>query len=145
MRAMQASLLTRFGSAAAVAVLATGGAMATATAASAAGHPKPKLDATTLSIKNKVIAHGKHHADAITGVLRDEHTRVANEKITLDSRTGKKRRWTAVGTGTTGADGSVTITIAAPTTRTQFKLVFGGDSSFRKSASNVITINGVKK
>jgi hypothetical protein len=145
MRAMQASLLTRFGSAGAVAVLAAGGAMATATAASAAGHPPKPLDATTLSIKNKVIAHGKHHADAITGVLRDERTGVANEKITLDARAGKKRRWTAVGTGTTGTDGSVTITVAAPTTRTQFKLVFGGDSSFRKSASNVITINGVKK
>ena len=146
MRAMQASLRTRLGSAAAVAVLAAGGAMATATAASAAGHPKPnpKLDATTLSIKNKVIAHGRHHADSITGVLRDERTGVANEKVTLDSRAGKKRRWAVVGTGTTGADGSVTFTVA-PTTRTQFKLVFGGDSTFRKSASNVITLNAVKK
>jgi len=144
MRAMQASLLTRFGSAAAVAVLATGGAMATATAASAAGHPKPKLDATTLSIKNKVIAHGKHHADAITGVLRDEHTRVANEKITLDARTGKKRRWTAVTSGTTDATGSVTFTVT-PTRTTQFKLVFAGDSTFGKSHSNVITLKAVKK
>jgi hypothetical protein len=145
MRAMQASLRTRFGSAAAVAVLAGGGAMATATAASAAGHPPKPLDATTLSIKNKVIAHNHHHADAVSGVLRDERKGVASEKITLDARAGKKRRWTAVGTGTTGADGSVTITVTAPTTRTQFKLVFAGDSSFRKSASNVITINGVKK
>jgi hypothetical protein len=145
MRAMQASLRTRLGSAAAVAVLAAGGAMATATAASAAGHPHKPLDATTLSIKNKVIAHGKHHADSISGVLRDERTGVAGETITLDSRTGKKRRWTAVTTGTTGTDGSVAFTVAAPTTRTQFKLVFGGDSTFRKSHSNVITINGVKK
>jgi hypothetical protein len=147
MRAMQASLRTRFGSAAAVAVLAAGGAMATATAASAAGHTHPKpLDATTLSIKNKVIAiqHHRHHADSITGVLRDERTGVAGETITLDSRTGKKRRWAVVGTGTTGADGSVTFTVA-PTTRTQFKLVFGGDSTFRKSHSNVITLNAVKK
>jgi hypothetical protein len=144
MPAMHASLLTRFGSAAAVAVLATGGVMATATAASAAGHPKPKLDATSLSIKNKVIAHAKHHADAITGVLRDEHTGVANETITLDSRTGKKPRWVAVATGTTGANGSVTFTVA-PTARTQFKLVFAGDSTFRKSHSNVITLKAVKK
>jgi hypothetical protein len=146
MRAMQASLLTRFGSAAAVAVLATGGAMATATAASAAGHPKPKpkLDATTLSIKNKVIAHGRHHADAITGVLRDEHTRVANEKITLDARAGKQRRWTAVTSGTTDATGSVMFTVT-PTRTTQFKLVFAGDSTFGKSHSNVITLKAVKK
>ena len=144
MRAIQASLRTRLGSAAAVAVLAAGGAMATATAASAAGHPHKPLDATTLSIKNKVISHGKHHADSISGVLRDEHTRVAGETITLDSRTGKKPRWTVVATGTTGADGSVTFTVA-PTTRTQFKLVFGGDSTFRKSHSNVITLKAVKK
>ena len=144
---MRASLLTRFGSAAAVAVLATGGAMATATVASAAGHPKPapKLDATTLSIKNKAIAHGRHHTERIIGVLRDEHTRVANEKITLDARAGKKRRWTAVTTGTTDATGTVTITVAAPTRRTQFKLVFAGDSTFGKSHSNVVTVNGVKK
>ena len=147
MRAMQASLRTRLGSAAAVAVLAAGGALATATAASAAGHPKPhpKVDATTLSIKNKVIAHHRHHFELITGVLRDERTRVANEKITLDSRSGKKRRWSVVGTGSTGADGSVTFTVAAPTTRTQFKLVFAGDSTFGKSHSNVITISGMKK
>ncbi len=143
MRAMQASLLTRFGSAAAVAVLATGGVMATATAASAAGHHTP-LDATALSIKNKPIAHAKHHADAITGVLRDEHTGVAGETITLDSRTGKKPRWTVVATGTTDATGSVTFTVA-PTARTQFKLVFAGDSTFRKSHSNVITLKAVKK
>jgi 5-hydroxyisourate hydrolase-like protein (transthyretin family) len=142
MRAMQASLLTRFGSAAAVAVLATGAVMATATAASAAGH-KP-LDATTLSIKNKAIAHAKHHADAITGVLRDERTGVPGETITLDSRTGKKPRWTVVTTGTTDATGSVTLTVA-PTTRTQYKLVFAGDSTFRKSHSNVITLKAVKK
>jgi|SRR5215469_7496818 len=143
MRAMQASLLTRFGSAAAVAVLATGGVMATATAASAAGHHKP-LDATTLSIKNKAIARAKHHADAITGVLRDERKGVAGETITLDSRTGKKPRWTVVTTGTTDANGSVTLTVA-PTTRTQYKLVFAGDSTFRKSHSNVITLKAVKK
>ena len=145
---MQASLLTRFGSAAAVAVLATGGAMATATAASAAGHPKPPkhLDATTLSIKNSPIAHVRHHGvTSISGVLRDEHTRVPNEKITLDARSGKKRRWTAVTSGTTGADGSVTFSNITLTTRTQFKLVFGGDSAFRKSHSNVVTLNVGKK
>jgi len=140
---MRASLLTRFGSAATVAVLATGGVMATATAASAAGHPK-SLDATTLSIRNRAIVRHHHHADAITGVLRDEHTRVAGETITLDSRTGKKPRWTVVATGTTDANGSVTFTVA-PTTRTQFKLVFAGDSTFRKSHSNVITLNVGKK
>jgi hypothetical protein len=76
----------KFGSAATVAVLATGGVMATATAA---GHPHAKVEATKLSIKNKAIAHGRHHADAITGVLSARRKGVAGETITLDGRTGK--------------------------------------------------------
>jgi hypothetical protein len=143
MRATRASLLARVGSAAAVAVLAGGGVMVTATAAGAAtGHSK--LQPTTLSIKNKAIAHGKHHADAVSGVLRSHRKDVAGETITLDSRTGKKPRWAAVGTGTTGSNGSVTFDVT-PTTRTQYKLVFAGDSTFRKSHSNVITLKAVKK
>ena len=112
MPAMPASLLTRFGSAATVAVLATGGVMATATAASAAGHPHAKVEATKLSIKNKAIAHGRHRADAITGVLSARHKGVAGATITLDGRTGKHPRWMAIATGTTNASGSATFTVA---------------------------------
>ncbi len=142
MRATRASLLARAGSAATVAILASGGVIVTATAAGAAtGHHK--LQPTTLSVKNKAIAHGKHHADAVTGVLRSHRKDVAGETITLDSRTGKKPRWTAVTTGTTGTDGSVTFTVA-PTARTQYKLIFSGDTGYRKSHSNVITLKAVK-
>jgi hypothetical protein len=63
--------------------------------------------------------------------------------VTLDGRAGKKRRWVAVGTGSTGSDGSVTFTVA-PTVKSQFKLVFAGDSTYRKSHSNVITLKPVK-
>jgi hypothetical protein len=147
MRATRPSLLARAGSAAAVAVLAGGGVMATATAASAAGHPKPKVDATTLSIKNKPIAHNHHHASSITGVLRDEHTGVANETITLYSKLfGKNRKWVAdPTTETTGTDGSVSFTVTV-TAKTQYKLVFAGDktNNLRGSHSNVITVKVVK-
>ena len=70
-------MLTRAGSAAAVAVLVGGGVLATTTAADASTGHHHGLKATTLSIKNKVIAHGKHHTDAVTGVLRSRHTDVA--------------------------------------------------------------------
>lgn len=143
MPALRASVLTRVGSAAAVAVLAGGGVIATTTAADAASHHH-KLQPTTLSIKNKAIAHGKHHADALTGVLRSHRNGVAGETVTLDGRTGKKPRWVVVGTGTTGSGGSVTFTVA-PTVKAQFKLVFAGDSTYRKSHSNVITLKPVKK
>jgi hypothetical protein len=137
-------LLARAGSAAAVAVLASGGVIATSAAADAASHGHA-LDATNLSIKNKAIAHSKHHASSITGVLRDGHTGVAGETVTLDSRTGHKPRWTAVGTATTGTDGSVSFTVA-PTARTQYKLVFSTDKTtgFRGSHSNTITLKVAK-
>jgi hypothetical protein len=143
MRATRASLLARAGSAAAAAVLVGGGVIATAAAADAATHHHA-LQPTTLSIKNKAIAHGKHHADAVSGVLRSHRKDVAGETVTLDSKTGKKPRWTAVGTTTTGTDGSASFTVA-PTAKTQYKLVFGGDSTYRKSHSNVVTLKAVKK
>jgi hypothetical protein len=142
MRATRASLLARAGSAAAVAVLASGGVIATSAAADAATHHHA-LQPTTLSIKNKAIAHGKHHADAVTGVLRSHRKDVAGETVTLDSKTGKKPRWAAVGSATTGTDGSVSFTVA-PTAKTQYKLIFGGDSTYRKSHSNTITLKAVK-
>jgi hypothetical protein len=144
MPALRASLLTRVGSAAAVAVLAGGGVIATTTAAQAAKPPHHKLQPTTLSIKNNAIAHGKHHADALTGVLRSHRKGVAGETVTLDGRAGKKPRWVAIGSATTGSGGSVTFTVA-PTVKSQFKLVFAGDSSYRKSHSNVVTLKPVKK
>ncbi len=83
MRAVRASLLARAGSAAAVAVLATGGVLATAGAASGGKNSNVKLP-TTLHISDKVIAHNHHRADAVTGVLRSNRKPVAAETVTLE-------------------------------------------------------------
>ncbi|SRR5712691_2800551 len=141
MRPTRASLLSRVGPAVTVAVLAAGGVLATAGAASAAtdGHGHAKA-ATTLHISNKAVAHNHHHADVLTGVLKSHRKAVAGETITLESRAGVHRKWAVVASGTTGTDGSVSFTITAPTKTTQFEMVFAGDSTFRKSHSNVITI-----
>ena len=151
MRATRASLLARAGSAAAVAVLASGGVMATSAAADAASHSHA-LKPTTLSIKNKGIAHSHHRMiETVAGVLRSHRKGVNGESVTLDSRTGKKPRWTLVATTSTatvnGVDGTATFAIAAPTAKTQYKLVFGGDTAnhLRKSHSNTITLKGAKK
>jgi hypothetical protein len=143
MRANRSSLLTRIGSGSLVGILAAGGIMASATVASAAT-AHAKLAATHLSIKNKVVARAHHHADAISGVLSARHKGVAGETVKLESRTGKKPRWVVAGTATTAANGSVTFTVA-PAAKTQFKLVFAGDASHRKSASNVITLKAIRK
>ena len=138
MRAVRAFLLARVGSAAGVAILATGGVVTAAGAASAAiGHAKLP---TTLHISNKVVAHNHHRADAFIGVLRSHRKAVAAETITLEGRAGAHRKWAVIGTGTTGADGSVTFMVTLPTKKTQFEMVFAGDSKYLKSHSNVILL-----
>lgn len=143
MQTIRTSRLARLGSAAAVAVLATGTVLGSATVASAAKTPHPKLAPTMLSIKNKAVAHNHHHADSVSGVLTSHHKPVAGETVSLESRSGKKRRFAVVSSSTTGSDGSVSFTVA-PTVKTQYELVFAGDSTYRKSHSNVITLKVAK-
>jgi hypothetical protein len=121
--------------------LTAGGIMAAATMASAA--PKPKLDATRLSISNKVIAHGRHHVDVVTGVLRSGDAGVANETVALEARMGVKPRWKVVAIGMTGTGGTITFDVT-PKTKTQLKYVFAGEGAYRASHSNVITLSPVK-
>jgi hypothetical protein len=138
MRAVRASLLARASSVAAVAALTGGGVLfASGAASAAAGHAKAP---TTLHLSNKVIAHNHHHADAFTGVLRSHRKGLAAETVTLEGRAGTHRKWVAIATGTTGSDGSVTFTVALPTRKTQFEMVFAGDSTHRKSHSNVVLL-----
>jgi len=138
MRAVRASLLARASSVAAVAALAGGGVLfASGAASAAAGQAKAP---TTLHLSNKVIAHNHHHADAFTGVLRSHRKGLAAETVTLEGRAGTHRKWVAIATGTTGSDGSVTFTVALPTKKTQFEMVFAGDSTHRKSHSNVVLL-----
>ena len=137
MHAIRVPMPTRAAAAIAATALSAGGILAAATAVSAAPHAKP--DATRLSIRNKVVAHGKHHVDAVTGVLRSDGKGIANETIALEERAGTAPRWKEVATGTTNASGAVTFTVA-PKVKTQVKLVFAGDATFRASHSNVITL-----
>ena len=134
--------VTRAAMAVTVAALTAGGIIAAATAVSAA--PQPKLHATRLSISNKVIAHGRHHVDAVTGVLSSGHKGVAHETVALEARAGVKPRWKVVAIGTTGTGGAITFDVVTPKTKTQFKYVFAGDARYRASHSNVITLLPVR-
>jgi len=135
------TLPTRVAAAVAATALTAGGIMAAATVVSAA--PKPKLDTTRLSISNRVVAHGKHHVDAVTGVLSSDHKGVAGETVALEARTGVTPRWKVVATGATGAGGAITFHVT-PKAKMQFKYVFAGDTTYRASHSNVITLSPVK-
>lgn len=141
MHAIRVTLSARIAAAVAATALTAGGIVAAASLASAA--PKPKLDATRLSISNRVIAHGKHHVDAVTGVLSSDDKGVAGETVALEARTGVTPRWKVVATGATGTGGAITFDVT-PKAKTQFKYVFAGDSTYRASHSNVITLSPVK-
>jgi hypothetical protein len=138
MHVIRATLSARVAAAVAATALTAGGIMAAASMASAA--PKPKLDATRLSISNRAVAHGKHHIDAVTGVLSSDHKGVAGETVALEARTGVTPRWKVVATGATGTGGAITFDVT-PKAKMQFKYVFAGDSTYRASHSNVITLS----
>ncbi len=142
MRAIRVPVPTR----AVVAIVATAltaGVIMSAAAPAVSADPKPKLDRTELSISNKAIAHGKHHADAINGVLSSDGAGLANETVTLEDRSGVKPRWAVLATGTTGTGGTVSFTVS-PKVKTQYQLVFAGDSTYKASESNVVTLRPVK-
>ena len=141
MHAIRVTLSARVVAAVAATALTAGGIMAAATVVSAA--PKPKLDATRLSISNRAVAHGKHHVDAVTGVLSSDHKGVAGETVALEARTGITPRWKVVATGATGTGGAITFDVT-PKAKMQFKYVFAGDSTYRASHSNVITLSPAK-
>jgi hypothetical protein len=46
-------------------------------------------------------------------------------------------------TGTTGTDGTISFTVT-PKVKTQYQLVFAGDSTHKASESNVVTLRAVK-
>jgi hypothetical protein len=141
MHAIRVRMPARVAAAVAATALTVTGIVAAAGVASAV--PKPKLDATRLSISNKVIAHGKHHVDAVTGVLRSDDKAVSGETVALEARTGVTPRWKVVATGATGPGGAITFDVT-PKAKMQFKYVFAGDSTYRASHSNVITLSPVK-
>ena len=108
---------------AAAAVLTASGILAAATVVSAA--PQPKPDPTKLSISNKVIAHGKHHADVVNGVLSSDGIGIAKEAVALEARMGARPRWAVVAAGTTGTGGAISFTVT-PKVKTQFELPLRG-------------------
>jgi len=122
--------------------LGVGSGAAALASASPRPHPKPgpaKLEPTKLSIRNKAIAHSRHHAVNITGLLSADDMGVANETVDLEARLGLRPHWHLIAVAITGADGKVTFAVA-PRVKTQYQLVFLGDSHFGPSESNVITL-----
>ena len=152
-RFMDTSIRNRVAAAAAAVTLTAGIAVASATMAGASttshphSHPHPthsataaaKPEATKLTIRNRQIAHSRHHAVAITGLLTADNTGVAGQTVVLEARSGKMPRWHAVASAVTTSTGTVTFTVA-PKMKTQYQLIFTGDAHFKASESNTVTL-----
>jgi len=146
---VRTSLLTRMGSAAAVAALAAGSVLLSAGAASAAGKG-PKTEATFLHLNSKVVAHAHHHTDTISGKLTADRKGVTGETVTLFVWSRSHKSFVSTGlSATSGADGTFSFTISAPKRTSSYEAKFAGDKTvtpqLRRSHSNTITITVKKK
>jgi hypothetical protein len=134
---MRASVLTRAGSVAAIAAIATSGAVVTAGAASATTHAR-RLP-THLSIAKHPVVEHHHHATVISGVLRSRRFPLRGKTVFLDRKKGTK--WVVVGHERTNRHGGVAF-VVRPKVTAKFALSFKGNANFRPSHSRVVIVAG---
>ncbi len=132
---MRASLITRGGSVAAAAVIATTGAMAAAGAADASTHHAHRLR-THLSIVK--VRHHKH-AFVIAGRLTTFRHALPHRLVFLDTIAGKEA--TAVAHERTNRAG-VAAFVVDPAATTKYVLVFEGTPRLHSSHSRVVVVKG---
>ncbi len=133
---MRASLMTRAGSVAAAAAIATTGVMATAAAADASTAPRL---ATHLGVaKRHAVEHG-HHFTVILGRLSTRHhnSGLRGRVVFLDRVT--KKGLVQVGHERTGAHGRVAFAVH-PKGVVVFVLVFKGTPHLRASHSHAVIV-----
>jgi hypothetical protein len=128
-------MVTRVGSVAAAAAIATTGAMVTAGAAGAATHAA-KLP-THLSIAKHSAVEHHHHLTVISGVLRSRGFALRGKTVFLDRKDGAK--WVVIGHESTSRRGGVAF-VVRPKVTAQFALSFAGSANFQASHSRVVTV-----
>ena len=138
---MRASLMTRAGSVAAAAVIATTGAMAAAGAAGASTHPAWKHHAGRLpthisAVKARAVAHHKH-VFVIAGRLTTPRFPLRDRLVVLDRIAGKSLL--RVGRERTNAAG-VAAFVVDPKVTARFVLVFEGTRHLHSSHSRVVVV-----
>jgi hypothetical protein len=130
--------------------LATGVAIASAgfVGIAAATHTPPAhLKTTTLTLKatHERLTSGGNIKGTITGHLRSHKTGLVDETVTVQERRAGKTKWTDTEyTGTTDENGKVQFAFVQTNNNEQYRLVFAGDSTYKKSHSGVIAIRRSK-
>lgn len=134
---MRASLMTRAGSAAAAAVIATTGAMATAGAADASPAHHHRLPTHMAIAKRRAWEH-HHRVTVLFGRLSTvRNIGLAGRVVFLDRVTPKGLA--KVGRERTGLHGRVAF-VVAPKATARFVLVFEGSPRLHSSHSRVVAV-----
>jgi hypothetical protein len=133
---MRASLMTRAGSVAAAAVIATTGAMATAGVANASTHHARRLPTHLSAFKARAVAHHKH-TFVIAGRLTTFRLRLRGRVVFLDRIAGKSL-------ATVGHERTNNVGVAAfvvdPKVTARFVLVFEGTAHLHSSHSRIVVV-----
>ena len=133
---MRASLMTRAGSVAAAAVIATTGAMATAGAASASTHHARRLPTHLAALRTRAVPN-EMGTFAVAGRLTTFRHPLRGRVVFLDSIAGSSL--TEVGREHTNKFGVAAFTVD-PTTTTRYVLIFEGTRHLHSSHSRVVVV-----
>jgi len=133
---MRASLMTRAGSVAAAAVIATTGAMATAGAASASTHHARRLPTQFAAFRTRAVAHRKH-TFVIAGRLTAFRHPLPGRVVFLDRIAGKSL--VKMGRKHTNKAG-VAAFVIDPKVTARFVLVFEGTPRLHSSHTRVLVV-----
>ncbi len=137
---MRASLLTRAGSLAAAAVIATTGAMAASGAAGAAPEHPRRLP-THLSIATKRAVEHRRHVTLIAGRLNTVRNISLPGRLVFLDRVVNAHKLFIVGHERTGRFGGVAF-VVNPKVTAHYVLVFEGTPLLHSSHSRVVTVKG---
>jgi hypothetical protein len=133
---MRASLMTRAGSVAAAAVIATTGAMATAGAASASTHHARRLPTRLSALRVRAVAHHKHTV-VVAGRLTTFRFPLRGRVVFLDRIAGKSL--VMVGRERTNR-AAIAAFVVDPKVTARFVLVFDGTRHLHSSHSRIVVV-----
>ena len=102
------------------------------------------LKPTSIPLKATKSAVAPNQKVTLTGFLKSGHTPVVNAPVTLGSRQPGTGAFAVVSIKTTDSNGKVTLVVtprAKSGQKTQYELIFAGDTTYRGSHSQVITLS----
>lgn len=101
------------------------------------------LKPTSIPLKAAKSAVAPNQKVTLTGFLKSGHSPVVNAPVTLERRQAGAKTFTVMSAKTTDSNGKVTLIVAPGAKRgqkMQYELVFAGNTTYRGSHSQIITL-----